>query len=40
MHLFNGKLTALVQASEQGGAVTLTASAPGVESGSITIKSK
>ena len=40
MHLFNGKLTALVQASAQGGTVTLTASAPGVESGSITIKSK
>ena len=40
MHLFNGKLTALVQASEQGGRVKLTASAPGVQSGSITIKSK
>ena len=40
MHLFNGKLTALVQASEQGGRVKLTASAPGVQSGSITINSK
>lgn len=40
MHLFSGKLTAIVQASEVGGKVTLTASADGVKAGSITIKSK
>lgn len=36
-HLFSGELTALVQAGKTPGKVTLTASAPGVESASITI---
>lgn len=40
MHLFSGKLTAIVQADEEPGSVTLTASAEGVESGKITIKSR
>ncbi len=40
MHLFSGKLTAIVQAAETAGEVTLTASAEGLESGSITIKVK
>lgn len=40
MHFFSGKLTAIVQATKTAGNVTLTASAPGVESGSITIKVK
>ena len=37
MHFFNGKLTALVQASELPGEVTFTASAEGLKSGSVTI---
>ena len=37
MHFFNGKLTALVQASETPGTVTFTASAPVIRSASITI---
>ena len=40
MHFFGGKLTAIVQASEQAGPVTLTASAPGVQSGSVTLSVK
>lgn len=40
MHFFSGKLTAIVQATEIAGNVTLTASAPDVQSGSITIKVK
>lgn len=40
MHLFSGKLTALVQSSKTGGKVTLTATADGIESGSVTITSK
>lgn len=40
MHLFNGMLTAIVQAEEVPGQVTLTASAPGVEAGQITIEVK
>ena len=40
MHFFSGKLTAIVQATQTPGDVTLTASAPGLESGSITIKVK
>lgn len=40
MHLFNGKLTAIVQASRTAGSVTLTASAEGVKDGSITITTK
>ena len=38
MHLFSGKLTAIVQASATGGTVTLKASAEGVKDGTITIK--
>ncbi len=38
MHLFSGKLTSIIQAGEKKGKVTLTASADGVESGSVTIK--
>ena len=37
MHLFSGKLTAIVQSSEKGGTVTLSANAEGVKGGSITI---
>ena len=37
MHFFNGKLTAIVQASEVPGEVTFTASAEGLKSGNITI---
>ena len=40
MHFFNGKLTALVQASETPGSVTFTATAPGVKSGNITLFSE
>ena len=40
MHLFSGKLTAIVQASKTKGEITLTASAEGVKSGSVTIKVK
>ena len=40
MHLFSGKLTAIVQASETAGNVTLTATADGVKAGSITISAK
>ena len=40
MHLFSGKLTAIVQASTEGGSVTLKASADGVKDGQITIKVK
>lgn len=39
-HLFSGELTALVQSSKQAGKITLTASARGVKSASITIESK
>ena len=38
MHLFSGKLTAIVQASATRGTVTLKASAEGVKDGTITIK--
>lgn len=38
MHLFSGKLTAIVQSNETPGTVTLTATAEGLESASITIK--
>ena len=37
MHFFNGKLTALVQASEVPGTVKFTASAPDIRSASVTI---
>ena len=37
MHFFNGKLTALVQASEVPGTVIFTASAPDIRSASVTI---
>ena len=40
MHLFNGKLTAIVQASEIPGEVTLTASAEDLREGTITITTK
>jgi len=40
MHLFNGKLTAIVQASEIAGNVVLKASAEGVRDGSVTIEVK
>ncbi|MCR4824979.1 MAG: DUF4982 domain-containing protein [Bacteroidales bacterium] len=40
MHFFGGRLTAIVQAAERGGQVTLTASAPGVQSGSVRIAVK
>ena len=39
-HLFSGELTALVQAGKNAGEVTLTASAKGLKSASITIKVK
>lgn len=39
-HLFSGELTALVQAGNKSGEVTLTASAKGVKSASITIRVK
>lgn len=38
MHLFSGKLTAIVQAAKNKGEITLTATAEGVKSGTITIK--
>ncbi|MBR1406286.1 MAG: DUF4982 domain-containing protein [Bacteroidales bacterium] len=37
MHLFRGKLTAIVQTSETAGNVTLSASADGVRGGSLTL---
>lgn len=37
-HLFSGELTALVQSAKKSGEVTLTASAKGVKSASITIR--
>ena len=37
MHFFNGKLTALVQASETPGSVTFTATAPGLKSGNLIL---
>ena len=40
MHLFNGKLTAIVQASETAGPVTLSVSAEGIREGSLTITSR
>lgn len=40
MHLFNGKLTAIVQSSGDGGPVTLTASAEGVKPGSVTVRTE
>lgn len=40
MHLFNGKLTAIVQSTTESGSFYFTASAPGLESGSIKIKTK
>ena len=38
MHLFSGKLTAIVQSAETAGEVTLVASAEGLQGGKITIK--
>ncbi|MBD5233330.1 MAG: glycoside hydrolase family 2 protein [Bacteroidales bacterium] len=40
MHMFNGRLTAIVQSSETPGILTLTASAPGLKSASISIPVK
>lgn len=40
MHLFSGKLTAIVQASEEAGSVTFTASAEGLKPASLTIATK
>ena len=40
MHFFGGKLTAIVQAAETAGELRFTASAPGVKSGSVTIRVK
>ena len=40
MHFFNGKLTAIVQASRTAGEVVFTASAPDVRSASVTIRSR
>lgn len=40
MHLFSGKLTAIVQASEEAGSVTFTASAEGLKPASLTIATR
>ena len=40
MHLFSGKLTAIVQSTEIPGEFSLTASADGVEAATITISVK
>lgn len=40
MHLFNGKLTAIVQSGDKAGTVTLTATAPGLKSAEVAIPVK
>ncbi len=37
MHMFNGRLTAIVQSSDTPGTVTLTATSPGLKAASITL---
>jgi beta-galactosidase len=40
MHVFNGMMTAIVQTTDEAGAITLTASAKGLKSGSVMLQSK
>jgi len=40
MHLFNGKLVAIVESSEQPGTITLQATARGLQKASVTIQTK
>lgn len=40
MHLFNGKLTAVVESSKEAGNITLNAKAKGLKSAKITIKTE
>jgi beta-galactosidase len=40
MHLFNGKLVAIVQSTEEPGTITLQAAAKGLQKASVTIQTK
>lgn len=40
MHAFSGQLTAIVQSAEQGGTITLQATAKGLKAGTITIEAE